>query len=61
MLCPDGSMGLAGDDLDELLRRAEAMATQTRLVIERVPTSPARAEDHVESASATPQAHAEDP
>jgi hypothetical protein len=35
----DGSMRMAGDDLDELKRRAEAMAAQTRLVIERVPNA----------------------
>lgn len=33
----DGSMAMAGDDLDELKRRAELLAAQTRLVIERVP------------------------
>lgn len=33
----DGAMAMAGDDLEELQRRAEAMAAQTRLVIERVP------------------------
>lgn len=37
VLCPDGSMAMASDDLEEIQRRAEAMALQTRLVIERVP------------------------
>jgi hypothetical protein len=37
-LCPDGSMGMAGDDLDELKRRAQLLAAQTRLVIEPVPS-----------------------
>jgi hypothetical protein len=35
----DGAMAMAGDDLDELKRRAEAMATETRLIIERVPNA----------------------
>lgn len=33
----DGSMAMAGDDLEALNERAEAMATETRLVIERIP------------------------
>jgi hypothetical protein len=35
----DGAMAMAGDDLEELKRRAEAMAAQTRLIIERVPNA----------------------
>ncbi len=34
----DGAMGMAGDDLDELKRIAEALAAQTPLVIEPVPS-----------------------
>ncbi len=33
----DGAMAMAGDDPDALMRRAEAMASETRLVIEPVP------------------------
>lgn len=33
----DGAMSMAGDDPDELKRRAEAMASEIRLVIETVP------------------------
>jgi hypothetical protein len=33
----DGAMSMAGDDPDELRRRAEAMASETKLVIEPVP------------------------
>lgn len=37
LLYQDGSMAMAGDDLVALNAQAEAMATVTRLVIERVP------------------------
>jgi hypothetical protein len=33
----DGSVAMAGDDLDALMQRAEAMAAKSGLVIERVP------------------------
>jgi len=33
----DGAMAMAGDDPDALMRRAEVMASETRLVIEPVP------------------------
>ncbi|MBC8071690.1 MAG: hypothetical protein IAG13_25420 [Deltaproteobacteria bacterium] len=33
----DGSMAMAGDDLDALRRRADGLAAQTRLIIEPVP------------------------